>query len=256
MKHLAIIATMAACLLYAVGSASAATLYQQEGITGVDGPSAINAANQGPTGTDADNWTNWKYQYGGGTWSGVYAAGDGWLTASESGDMDLEVEADVEMYFTQTVSNNKIYFHIGNVYSATNADKTAYVSGSFASNNGQYIGISFLGQNKDESNFQKDSGGAYTGVILNGMHSANDTWRAQDNNMDLQILLNYGNGWEAPVNYGDGAHDTVTDTLWWLVNAGEPGSYSYQWQVKLLPAANQADGDYYLDPTIVAAPVL
>ena len=138
--------------------------------------------------------------------------------------MDLDVEADVEMYFTQTVSNNKIYFHIGNVYSATNADKTAYVSGSFASNNGQDIGISFLGQNKDESNFQKDSGGAYTGVILNGMHSANDTWREQDNNMDLQILLNYGNGWEAPVNYGDGAHDTVTDTLWWLVNAGEPGS--------------------------------
>ena len=48
MKHLAIIATMAACLLYAVGSASAATLYQQEGPTAADGPSAIDASGHGP----------------------------------------------------------------------------------------------------------------------------------------------------------------------------------------------------------------
>ena len=255
MKHLTIIAAIAACLLYAVGSASAATLYQQEG-TAADGQAGINAAGHGPTSTDSDNWTNWKWQAGGGSWSGVYAADAGWLTASESGNMDLKVEADVEMYCTQTISNNEIYFHLGNIYSATSTDKTAFVAGSLSSNNGQYIGISFDGQNKAEASFQKDGSGNYTGVILGGMHSANDTWRVQDNDMDLQILLNAGNGWEAPVNYGDGAHNTITDTLWWLVNNGDPGWSTYQWQVRLLPAPNQADGDYYLDPTVVAAPVL
>jgi len=255
MKRFAMIAMMAACLLYAVGSASAGTLYQQEG-TDADGTPAINASNQGPTGTDSDNWTNWKWQSGGGTWSGVYAGDAGWLTESDSGDMDLDVEADVEMYCTQSISNNKIYFHLGNIYSATAADKTAYVSGSIASNNGQYIGISFDGQGKNEDSFEKDGDGNYTGVILNGMHSNRDTWRTQDENMDLQILLDYGQGWEAPVNYGDGSHGTITDTLWWLIKDGEPGSYHYQWKVTLLPKPDQPDGDYYLDPVVVVAPVL
>ena len=236
--------------------AAPGTLYQQEEGTNDADPVEVDAAGHGPTGNLSDNWTNWIYQYGSGTWSGVYAADDGWLTADETGDSVLEIEADVEMYYTESIANNKIYFHIGNIYTATSADLTAYVQGTFSTNNGQYIGISFTGMNKDESNFEKDGGGAFTGKIFDALQSDHDTWRTQDNQMDMEILMNWGTGWQVPVAYGDGAHSTIHDTLWWLVAGGAPGTYSYQWRIRLLPESNQPDGDYYLDPTIVASPVL
>ncbi|NQU43540.1 hypothetical protein HQ520_09650 [bacterium] len=252
-KMIALIAMVALMALIAL-PAMAGTLYEQEEDPVLDNdPVEVNAA--GVNAAADANWTNWKHQYGSGSWSGVYAASAGWVTADESGDMDLAVEADVEMYFTQSVSNNKIYFHLGNIYAASSADKIAYVDGSFTTNNGQYIGISFLGTGKAEADFE-NIGGAYTGKVLGGMQSDHDTWRTQDNEMDVEILLNAGAGWEVPVNYGDGAHSTITDTLWWLVNGGAPGSYNYQWRVKLLPTADQPDGDYYLDPVVVAAPIM
>ncbi|MFO7956263.1 MAG: hypothetical protein R6X33_04120 [Candidatus Brocadiia bacterium] len=255
MKRIMTIAvSLMVCLALAAGTASAGTLYDQEG-TADDGTPSIDASGQGPAGDDSDNWTNWKYQYGNGSWSGVYAAGDGWLVADDTGDMGLEVEADVEMYFTQSVSNNKIYFHLGNIYEATSDDLTAYVDGSFSSNNGQYIGISFDGTSKTEASFEEDENGL-TGVILGGMQSDRDTWREQDEQMDLEILLSWGDGWKAPGNYGEGAHGTVTKTLWWLVDGGNAGTYDYQWRVRLMPEADQPDGDYYLDPAVVSAPVL
>ena len=255
MKKLFVLVIALAALALLAAPVLAGTLYQQEG-TGEDGTPSIDASGKGPNGDPANNWTNWKYQYGSGSWSGVYAAADGWLTEAESGDSTLEVEADVEMYFTESVSNNKIYFHLGNIYSATLADRTAYVNGSFSTNNGQYIGISFYGSNKDENSFEKDGGGNYTGRILDGMQSDRDTWRTQDNQMDIEIMLNWGAGWTAPVSYGDGAHSTIPDTLWWLVDGGNPGTYNYQWRIRLLPEPHQPDGDYHLDPVLVASPVI
>jgi len=254
-KLVALLAIVSFCLL-AVNAVNATTLYEQEG-TADDGTPSIDATGQGPAGDDSDSWTNWKYQTGAGTWSGVYSASDGWLTESESGEATLEVEADIEMYYSESIENNKIYFHLGNIYTASLADKTAYVNGTFSSNNGQYIGISFAGAGKTEADFEKDgTTGNFTGKIIGGMQSDRDTWRTQDNQMDIEILLNTGAGWEAPVNYGDGAHSTIHDTLWWIVNGGAPGTYNYQWRVRLLPEAHQPDGDYYLDPVIVATPVL
>lgn len=242
-----------AAVMAVPATAAPGTLYEQEG-TDADGPSNIDASGQNSA-EDA-NCTNWKYQYGSGSWSGVYAGSDGWVTCSEEGDMALEVEADIEMFCSESISNNKIYFHLGNIYTAGAADKIAYVPGSLTCNNGQYIGISFQGTIKSATSFEKDTFGNYTGVILDGMQSDNDTWRPQDNQMDVELLLDWGTGWTAPVAYGDGAHSTITDTLWWLVNGGAPGSYNYQWRVKLLPEPHQPDGDYYLDPIVVAAPVL
>ncbi len=233
--------------------AAPGTLYEQEGGANDADPVEVDAAGQGPANASC---TNWVYQYGGGSWTGIYAGDNGWLECEATGDMDLDVEADVEMYFTQSVANNKVYFHLGNIYDAELADKTAYVQGSFTTNNGQYIGISFQGTGKTEADFEKDGTGAFTGKIIGGMQSDHDTWRAQDNQMDLEILLNWGPGWAVPDAYGDGSHGTVTDTLWWLVDGGGTGTYNYQWRVRLLPTADQPDGDYYLDPTIVAAPLL
>ena len=229
------------------------SLYDQEG-TVDDGYAAIDASGQAPAGSTAAS--NWKYQYGSASWTGVYGH-NGWIEIDSDGDPALDVEADIEMYYTESVSDNKIYFHLGNIYSATDADKTAYVTGSFTTNNGMWIGVSFDGTSKDESSFEKD-GEDYTGRIFDAMVGSRHVYGGDisEESFDIEILLDWGAGWTVPGSYGDGAHSTITDTLWWLVDGGAAGSYNYQWRVRLLPEAHQADGNYNLDPTFVAAPVL
>jgi len=252
MKKLIVLGAILGVWFLVAGPVGAAdgTLYQQEETTNDEDPIEVDAAGHGPANPDCTNWT---YQYGNATWSGVYAGGSGWLTEAESGSWDFKVEADIEMYCSETISNHNIYFHLGNIYTATASDKIAYVNGSFSSNNGQYIGLQVPG--KTEADFEK-SGALFTGKIIGGMQSDHDTWRPQNNQMDIEILLNQGSGWEAPGSFGAGAHGTITNAIWWLIGGGAPGTYNYQWRVRLLPGANQADGDYYIDPAIVVAPVL
>lgn len=252
-KLLLVIAAL--CLVAAPGFAQG-TLYQQEG-SGTDGNAGINATGQGPAGDSSDNWTNWKWQAGSGSWSGVYTAvpGDAWMTATQSGDPSIKVEADIEMYFMEQISNNEVYFHIGNPFAATTADKTAYVDGTFSSNNGQYIGISFDNLGKVAADFEQ-VGGALTGRIFNGMQSDRHVYGTQNQSFDIEFAMSWGSGWQPPVGFGAGAHGTYQSTLWWLVGGGAPGTYSYQWRIRLLCDALQPDGDYYLDPVVVAAPLL
>jgi len=249
-KTLTLIAMVAITMLVAAASfAAPGTLYQQEGTT-ADGPAGIDATGRGPAG-DAGSLTNWKWQAGGGSSSGVYAGDLGWLDGTPVGTMAVKIEADVEMFVSQTIENNEIYFHLGNLFTATNADKTANITGTATYNNGMYLGIQFAHGTKTAADFE-----LATGRIINGMQSDNDTWRAQNNKMDLQILMSWGAGYRTPDTFGVGAHGTITDTLWWLVDGGTPGSYNLDWQVKLLPTTYQPDGDYYLDPAFVSAPVL
>jgi hypothetical protein len=65
-----------------------------------------------------------------------------------------------------------------------------------------------------------------------------------------------GGPYAVPVTYGDGASNTIHDTLWWLVNGGAAGSYNVTWLVRMLPAVNQPDGNYNLEPVVVVAPTL
>lgn len=254
MKKVLFLIGLFGILALMVAPISAETLYQQEGTTD-DGTPSIDASGHGPT--NNPNTRNWKYQYGSGGWRGVYAGDDGWLESelTEWGDSSLEVEADIEMYCEETIAKNKIYFHLGNIYSATSDNKTAYVTGTMVSNNGQYVGISFDGTNKTEASFEK-VGGSFTGVILGGMVSKRDSWRVQDNSMDLRILLSWGSGYQVPVNFGEGSHGTQQNVLWWLPGGGAAGSYNLTWQVKLLPVPHQPDGDYYLDPVLTTSPVM
>ena len=249
-RTLALVAVLA---LFAMPAMAASSLYDQEG-TGADGYAPIDATGQGPANPD---WTNWKYQYGGSTWSGVY--GDtGWIEESSTGDSVLDVEADIEMYYSEEFSNNKIYFHLGNIYTATVADKTAYVNGTFTSNNGMYIGISFAGTGKTEANMLKDGGGNFTGEVQDAMVGAIDVLGRDisSQNFNVLFLLDAGAGWTTPVSYGDGASGTIEDTLWWLVNGGAAGSYNVTWLVRMLPELHQPDGNYNLEPVVVVAPTL
>jgi len=226
------------------------SLYEQEG-TDADGPSPIDASGQG-----GNNHTNWKYQYGTYSATGIYRGGLAWEWDSITGDNDLEVECDIEMYLHEEISGHKIYFHIGNLYTATPDDKRAIVDGSFTSNNGQYIGLQFPMTDKTPDDFHL-AGDANEGVIDDAMVSERDTWRTQDNSFGIKMMLREAGGiWRAADDFGEGSHSTEINTLFWLINNGDPGSYSYQWKIELLPDTDQPDGDYYLDPEIVMAPVL
>jgi hypothetical protein len=254
MKHLLIVAFAAlVCLALSAGTASAVpgTLWDQEQVGDNDAwdpnPDQVEVHGQ-LDGTPHNSWENWTYQYGSGSWTGVYAGDDGWEYQT-GGDHPpvLKIEADIEMYCSEWVENYNIYFHLGNIYGAASADKRAYMNGGFTSNNGMYVGIE-IGPDK-----VVDLG---TGVITDGMVSVHDTWRAQDNKMDVQIELDQGSGYTGPDAYGEGAHGTIVDSLWWLIGGGAPGTYTYTWRVTILPEANQPDGDYWFDPAIVSAPVL
>jgi hypothetical protein len=233
------------------------SVYDQEGTT-YDGYPGINAAGQGPS-LDPDNsWMNWKYQYGGRSWTGVYGPA-GWASRDgpAASGTRIEVECDLELYFSQEFERTIIYFHLGNPFTATEADKTAHVLGKFTSNNGQYIGLSFWGTNKDQNNMEQ-IGGHFTGRIFDAMDGTIDVKGRDISNesFDIEILLDWGMGYTRPDYYGDGADGTIADGLWWLVNFGEPGIYNLDWQIRILPDAAQADGNYHLDPIVVAAPSL
>ena len=237
------------------------TLYGQEGTVDDGGPT-INASGQGPASDDSDNYTNWKYQYGSASWSAVYSwDGDAWLEITNEGDAQIEVECDIEMYWSDTIANNKIYFHIGNPFSATAANKTAYVTGTYAGNHLMWLGISFDNTSKVEADFETGGATGYTGRVLGGMVGTIDNHGTDISaeNFDIVFLMNCNGGaYVGPGNFGFGAHNTIPSTLWWdPMDVGQTvGAGTMAWQVMIEPLTSQADGNYVLDPVVVAAPQL
>lgn len=254
----AIVAVVAFFAMPAHAQTWSNTLYGQEG-TANDGYGTINAAGQGPAGNSSDNYTNWKYQTGAGSWSGVYSwDGDAWLTEAESGDETIDVECDIELYWAETIENNKIYFHVGNTFSLTNPQRTAYVNGTYAANHPEYLGISFQNppSNKVEADF--DLG---TGTIAGGMVGTVDNHGTDisSESFDIQFMLSLNGGaYVPPTSFGAGAHGTIPAALWWSPTATGMtlGTGTQSWFVRILPDAGQADGNYILDPVMVAAPEL
>lgn len=259
---LTVVAVGAFLSVPAMGQSTTGTLYDQEG-TSADGYVTINAYGHSPDPNTAST-SNWKYQYGSGSYTGVYKA-SGWLDVSETGDSKIDIECDIEMFYTETFSNNKIYFHIGDPWAATSADKTAIVDGTFTANNGMYIGISFDGTTKTADDMLKDGSGNYTGEVAGAMVGTKDVLGRDisSQSFNAKFTLSWSNDsgatWSpdtAPVSYGTGASGTVLNTLWWLVNSGQKGAYLLKYKVEMLMPADQADGNYRFDPAIVAAPVL
>jgi hypothetical protein len=215
------------------------SLYEQEN-TAADGYSAINGQFSGHPG--ADSATNWNFQYGTETaWSGIYGSEPlgsfGWIYTTGT-DGKIDVEADIEMFCSTTMKDNNVYFHIG---------KTAVVPSTLVSNNGQYVGIQFAAAKS------VDMG---TGIITDAMVGTEDVLGRDISaqKFNAKILLSWGAGYQPPGTSGD--YNTSTNELFWLVNDGLPGSYNLLWQIELLPAANQPDGNYHLDPVVTVSPAL
>lgn len=254
-KMLAAFAMLA--MIFAVAQSASAddplnNLYGQEG-TEADGYEAINAAGMGPAVNP--NSTNWKRQFGGTHMDfAVYSWDSSAWVEEWDNDIDgsIDIEADIEMFYSQTITNPKLYFHFGDVSKATADQKSALVAGTFASNNGQYIGISFAGTTKTEEDFNRA-----TGIITDAMVGTTDAGgRLVEDAFDARFLMTWGEGYQTPGSFGAGAHETIPATLWWLVNEGAPGAYNLVWKIDLLPTAYQKDGNYNLDPIVVAMPVL
>jgi hypothetical protein len=228
------------------------TAYGQEGIDGKDGYTAINAAGHGPTGT-AGSTENWKWQTGSGDYSAIYSwDSDAWLVISQHGDSDIDVECDIEMYWSETTANNKIYFHIGNPFTATDPDKTAIVTGTYATNHPMYVGIQFPTAKTID---------LATGIVTDAMEGTLDIGgrSISAEKFDVMFLMRFNGGsYLVPTSFGDGSHGTQHNVLWWdTMKVGNlVGSGTMDFLVKVLPDAGQADGNYNLDPVIVTAPVL
>jgi len=228
------------------------TAYGQEG-TIADGYLPVDGAGHGPTGTVSDNYTNWKWQEGSGSYSAIYSwDGDAWLVIATTNSSDIDVECDIEMYWSETTANNKIYFHIGNPFTATDADKTAEVTGTYATNHPMYVGIQF------PTAKTIDLG---TGIVTDAMEGTVDIGGRSiaGQKFDVMFLMRFNGGsYLVPTSFGDGSHNTQHNVLWWdtMKTGNLVGSGTMDFLVKILPDAGQADGNYNLDPVIVTAPVL
>jgi len=233
------------------------SLYEQEG--GVaDGYPPVNAAGHGPYGDERDISTNWKYQYGASTWSGVFAR-RGWVKRHSTGQRKIDVEADIEIYCSMT-SNSSYYFHVGNLGTVTEEDLTAYPTGTLSTNAGMYVGLKLSAMGNINQNSFETDGAGLTGRIFDAMVGTVDVLGRDisDEAFDLKILLSWdgGNTYNRPVYYGASPDGYIDDTLWWLINNAVPGEYDLKWKINLLPEAYQADGNYHFVSEIVAAPFL
>jgi len=250
------------------------TLFGQEGTT-QDGYSTIIGSRPGHS-MDNNSIENWIDAKGWSQSADIYSWGDGWLNVSTAGtdNGNLDVEADIEMYISSTIENHKMYFHIGNIFTALQnpgAYLTAIAHETFITNHPMWVGVSFDGSpGKTEANFvttftdgrikdamvgkTRGDGSTMTegvdgGVLGHGIKTK----------FDATILrsIDYGATWQPPAVFGDGADGTLHRVLWWArLPVTDTGVHQLYWLVQLHPNAAQQDGNYHLDPVFVAAPEL
>ncbi len=246
-KYVAILALLA---LMAMPAMALNTLYGQEGTT-ADGHTPINAAGQGPT--TNPNSTNWQYQFGGtSTESAVYS----WDTSAwvetvatdtdPSTDSNLDIECDIEMYNQSTIVDPKIYFHFGNLQSLNANDRTAYVNGANWSNHRMWVGLLLPGKVAGDI--------AADGTITDAMEGTTDIGGndISAEAFDARIRMTYGAGYAGPDNFGDGAHNTIHDGVWWRLPSS--GFFPLTWKIEMMPTTYQEDGNYRLDPVLAVSP--
>lgn len=168
---------------------------------------------------------------------------------------------ELELYAGCELVDTKSYIHLGNVFSATEEDMTVHTTGALTANAGVYIGLDLSAMpNINGNSFEKDGAGNLTGRIEDAMAGTLDGLGRDisDEAFDLSVLLSWdgGGSFNPPECFGRGPNQTMTDALWWKVNNGQPGEYGLSWKIQLLPEPHQADGNYYLESTIVVTPVL
>lgn len=252
------------------------TYYGQEGNTTpiVDGYLPIIGV--GPYSTQNENSiNNWIWQGGSSSWEAIYSwDGDAWLEISELGDGgNLDVEADIEMYIATTILNHKMYFHIGNIFTAManpNLYLRAFADETIHTNHPMWIGISFdntPGKTEEGNFITTFTDGKITDAMvgktrLDGssmdVPETGNPEHILNNKFDATILCSInGAAYGPPSSFGDGAHGTLHKVLWWgRLPVNSTGVHYLSWLVQLHPKAAQQDGNYHLDPVFVSVPEL
>lgn len=172
----------------------------------------------------------------------------------------VPVTLELQLHTSYELVGGKCYFHLGNVFTATEADLTVRPTGALATNAGMFIGLNVSGMSNITAGSFEGGGGHLTGRIFDAMVGTIDVLGRDISNerIDMSILLSWdgGGSFAAPQYFGDSPDGNVHRTMWWLVNGGAPGIYSLVWEVKLLPDSAHADGNYYFESEVVVAPLL
>jgi len=192
---------------------------------------------------------------GGGSWSGIYDYDDyKWFCETSTGEQNISITCDIEMYCTVTLDKTDVYFHI--------AQPTTYmeaiITGSLMSNNGQYLGIIIPGQSEKvliPENpvlvFQEDGFGRTL---------ANMSTQAKAEHADIPLSLEFryydGTSWSSWDTGQWEWGNNNQDLAWWWGGVPMASSHGFQIKVDIKPMEHQGDGRYVVDPIVVLAPVL
>jgi len=206
------------------------TRYQNEG-TPADGYPSIDASGRGPAGDISDNWTNWTYQYGSASWSAVYGAEDGWVQVASSGEMKLQIEADIEAYAAGSFSAGM-----------SGQGWTGRVSGNLVSNGGQYVGLALA------------AGSPSAPARLRAASQRSTLYRRGS----LNVALSTDAGpWRWPqLTCPSPAGEGEEDAAWWLVERGSAGSFVLEWGLFNEESEERGPPAPAFAPTVIVASVL
>jgi hypothetical protein len=232
------------------------------GLLNIYGPNGTYFAEggAGEVGTAAQNWTN---TWGASSWWGVYdkdvnAADEGlsntsaaWAHEISTGPLAVRVAADVELWCETTMAATQVYFHFGDTRSSV---PDAMLSGTMASNSGEWVGISLPGNLVDTTKVWQD-GSDIKGIILEAKKDALERPIAETLPVEIFFKDSGDTTWRhaADVNYGS---SSTYYGLWWKVAFGSAGSFGCDWLMRPQAGTYQADGHYEFDPVMCVNPVL
>ncbi|MCG3178537.1 MAG: hypothetical protein BIFFINMI_00865 [Phycisphaerae bacterium] len=173
----------------------------------------------------------------------------------------IPVSVAIETYCSYSISGNKCYVHLGQPFQATADVLTLRPAGTLATSAGMYIGLDLSGVGTPgHEPVERDTLGRPTGRIVGAMAGTKDVLGRSiaGESFDARALLscNGGGTFNPPDSFGASPDGSVSRSLWWLVGGGAPGQYPMVWDIRLLPEAAQADGNYSFEAAIVVAPQL
>lgn len=179
----------------------------------------------------------------------------GWSSDPSGGSEfpGFTVTADIEMWASFALTNQAIYFHIGQNPGA-NPSMTASIGGSMVSNHGQWLTITTPGNKPTKAKLDNLE------WVNNPQGQTRDAGNQPSAGIPANIPVTWAvvSGTSGPqaLAYSGGGND---DKLWgyaWLADGGTAGAHSFAISCTITPAQYQPDGHYQMDPIIVASPEL
>lgn len=173
-----------------------------------------------------------------------------WILASGSFP-SLTVIADFEMWYSEAGNAQEVYFHQG---AGLSGPQQAFITFNGDGNNGEWWGIS------KGTWAQTDQYKADHLVFLENGFGNTDPGMSYPGDVPITWELSQDNGGTWQTGQWLGGNNQTDWGYFWLLNGnggpGGPGPFAFQLRITINPSARQNDGRYYLDPNLIAKPVL